>query len=99
MILEKSSSSRHVTGADLIAQTDDPETRNMVSSLAMEKVQEDRDSCHKIVRQYLTHLRKRKIKLLSKKIKEAERTNDQKVLNQLLAEKQEWARQHSEAPS
>jgi hypothetical protein len=59
----------------------------------VEEVQADRDSCHKIVRQYQVHLRKRQIKLLSKKIKEAERTDNQELLNQLLAEKQEWAQQ------
>jgi DNA primase len=99
MILQKSSSDRPVTGADLIAQTDDAQIRNLISSLLMEEIQTDRDSCHKIVRQYQARLRKRHIKLLSKKIKEAERTNNQELLNQLLAEKQEWAQQHLEALS
>lgn len=94
MILQKSSSDRPVTGADLIAQTDDAQIRNLISSLLMEEIQTDRDSCHKIVRQYQARLRKRRIRLLSKKIKEAERTNNQELLNQLLAEKQEWAQQH-----
>ena len=94
MILQKSSSDRPVTGADLIAQTDDAQIRNLISSLLMEEIQTDRDSCHKIVRQYQARLRKRHIRLLSKKIKEAERTNNQELLNQLLAEKQEWAQQH-----
>jgi len=97
MILQKSSSERPVTGADLIAQTDDAQIRNLISSLLMEEIQTDRDSCHKIVRQYQARLRKRHIRLLSKKIKEAERTNNQELLNQLLAEKQEWAQQHLEA--
>ena len=93
MILQKSNSSRHVRGADLVTQTDDAQIRNLISSLLVEEVQADRDSCHKIVRQYQVHLRKRQIKLLSKKIKEAERTDNQELLNQLLAEKQEWAQQ------
>jgi len=97
MILERSSSGRPVTGADLIAQTDDVQVRSLISSLSMEEIEADRDSCHKIVRQYQAHLRKRQIRLLSKKIKEAEKTNDQKLLNQLLAEKQKWAEQHLEA--
>jgi len=97
MILQKSSSDRPVTGADLIAQTDDAQIRNLISSLLMEEIQTDSDSCHKILRQYQARLRKRRIRLLSKKIKEAERTNNQELLNQLLAEKQEWAQQHLEA--
>jgi DNA primase len=99
MILEKSSSGRPVTGADLIAQTEDAQIRQLISSLSMEEIQPDRDSCHKIVRQYQAQLKKREIRLLSKKIKEAERTNNQELLDQLLAEKQEWAQQHLETPS
>ena len=99
VILEKSGSSRPVTGADLIAQTDDVLTRNLLSSLLVEEVPGDRDSCEKIVRQYQVHLKKRQIRLLSKKIKEAERTNNQDLLNKLLAEKQERAQQNLEAPS
>ncbi len=97
MILQRSTSNRPVTGADLIAQTDDARMRNLISSLLMEEIQADRESCHKIVRQYQVHLRKRRIRLLSKKIKEAERTNNQELLNQLLAEKQKCAQQHVEA--
>jgi DNA primase len=99
VILGKSGSSRPVTGADLIAQTDDVLTRNLLSSLLVEEVPRDRDSCEKIVRQYQVHLRKRQTRLLSKKIKEAERTNNQDLLNKLLAEKQEWAQQNLEALS
>ena len=97
MILQRSGSNRPVTGADLIAQTDDAQIRNLISSLSMEEIQADPNSCHKIVRQYQARLRKRQIRLLSKKIKEAERTNNQELLNQLLAEKQKWAQQHVEA--
>ena len=97
MILERIGSNRPATGADLIAQADDVQTRNLISSLLMEDIQSDRDSCQKIVRQYQARLRKRQIRLLSKKIKEAEKTNDQNLLNQLLAEKQKCAQQHLEA--
>jgi len=97
MILQRSSSNRPVTGADLIAQTDDAKIRNLISSLLMEDIQADRDSCHKIVRQYQARLRKRQVRLLSKKIKEAERANNQELLNQLLPEKQKCAQQHVEA--
>ena len=97
MILKKSAPGRHVSGADLIALTDDGQIRNLISSLMVEEIQVDQDSCKKIVRQYQVHIRKRQIKLLSKKIKEAERTNNQELLNELLAEKQEWTQQHLEA--
>jgi DNA primase len=96
MIFEKSTTDRPVTGADLIAQTDDAQTRNLISSLLMEEIESDRDSCHKILRQYQASLRKRQIRLLSKKIKEAEKANDQELLNQFLAEKQKWAQQRLE---
>ncbi len=99
LILEKSTPEKPVTGADLMANIDDPRIRNLMSSLLLEEIQQDRDSCHKIVKQYQTHLRKRQIKVLSKKIKEAERTNNQELLNQLLVEKQQWAEQQIEASS
>jgi hypothetical protein len=99
LILDKEIAGGAMTGADLIAEIDDPQIRNLMSSLLLEEIQQDRDSCHKIVKQYQAHLRKRQIKLLSKKIKEAERRNDQELLNQLLAEKQQWAEQQIEAPS
>jgi len=97
MILERSSSGGPAKGVDLIAQTDDVQVKSLISSLSMEEIEADRDSCYKIVRQYQAHLRKRQIRLLSRKIKEAEKTDDQKLLNQLLAEKQKWAEQHLEA--
>ncbi|OEU79458.1 MAG: DNA primase [Desulfobacterales bacterium C00003060] len=96
MILERSSLNLR-TGADLIAQTDDEQLRNMISSLLMEDIHVDCEGFQIIVRQYQARLRKRRIRLLSNKIKEAEKTNDQKLLNQLLAEKQRWARQHLDA--
>ena len=99
MILQKSGSTQPVTGADLIAQAHDPRIRNLISSLLMEEIQADRDSCQKIVMQYQARLRKRHIRLLSKKIKEAESTNNEELLHKLLAEKQEWAQQHLDALS
>jgi DNA primase len=99
MIVKEYGSNRLVTGADLIARTDDVQIRNLISSLMMEEIQEDDDSCKKIVRQYQAHLRKKYIKELSKKIKEAELADNQELVNQLLTEKQEWAQRHSEAPS
>jgi DNA primase len=99
MILEESGSRTPVTGGDLIAQTDDPQTRNLISSLLMEKIQVDPNSCRKIVGQYQAHLKKRQIRQLSKQIKEAERTNNQELLNRLLAEKLKWVQEHLEVPS
>jgi len=99
LVLEKSTADRPVRGADLVAETDDPQIRNLMSSLLMAEIWQDHESCQKIVRQYQAHLRKRQIRRLSKKIKEAERANDQDLLHQLLAEKQQWAEQHLEASS
>ena len=94
IILEKSSSEQPLSGADLIAQTNDAQIKNLISSLIMEDIQTDHESCHKIVGQFQAHMRKRRIKLLSRKIKEAEKSNDQKLLNQLLVEKQKSVEQH-----
>lgn len=97
MILDRSGSNHPLAGADLIAQTDNPQIRNLISSLSMGGVEPDRESCCKIVFQYQAILRKRRIRELSKKIKEAEKADNQELLNRLLAEKQESAQRHLQA--
>jgi DNA primase len=97
MIVKRFNAKEPVTGADLIAESDDPLMSNIVSSLLMEDMEEDNDSCWKIVKQYQAHQRKQQIKKLSRKIKKAEEANNQELLSQLLAEKQKWAQQQLEA--
>lgn len=97
MIMERFNAKQPVAGADLIARTDDQEMRNLISSLLMEDVGEDHESYSKILKQYKASRIKQQIRQLSKKIKEAEKANDQELLSELLAEKQKWAQQQTEA--
>jgi DNA primase len=88
MILDGLGTSQPAVGADLIAQAQDPEIRNVISSLAVEERLWDRESCLKIVGQYQTYLRKRQERVLLRKIKEAEKADNQELLHELLGEKQ-----------
>ena len=96
MIVDRFNANLPVSGADLIAETSDSEIRNLVSSLLMDELEGDRDSYGKIVRQYQAHRIKQQIRELSKKIRAAEKANDQELLSELLAEKQKWAQQQLE---
>ena len=88
MVLDRYSANRLSEGADLVVQTEDPEIRNLISSLLIMDKSWDQDNCLKVVRQYETCLRKKHEKLLSKKIKDAEEANDEVLLHRLLTEKQ-----------
>jgi DNA primase len=88
MILEGLRTSHPAVEADLIAQVQDPQIRSVISALAVEDRSWDRESCLKIVGQYQTYLRKRQERVLLKKIKEAEKADNQKLLHELLGEKQ-----------
>jgi hypothetical protein len=88
MILEGLGTSHPAVGADLIAQVQDPQIRSIISALTVEDRSWDRESCLKIVGQYQTYLRKRQERVLLKKIKEAEKADNQKLLHELLGEKQ-----------
>lgn len=88
MILEGLKTSHPPVGADLIAQVQDPQIRSVISALAVEDRSWDRESCLKIVGQYQAYLRKRQERVLLKKIKEAEKADNQKLLRELLGEKQ-----------
>ncbi len=72
----------------MIAQVHDSQIRNVISSLAVEEGLWDRESCLKIVGQYKTCLRKRQERVLLRKIKEAEKADNQELLHELLGEKQ-----------
>jgi len=84
-------------GTDLIAHAENPQIRNLISSLSVGERSWDRDSCLKIVNQYRNHLRKKHEKVLLSRIKEAERAGDQGLLKQLLEEKQKRARERLSA--
>ncbi|NVM23225.1 MAG: DNA primase [Desulfobacterales bacterium] len=91
MILDRVRANKAVTGADLIAQTQDAQIRKVISSLSFEEMSWDRDSCLKIVAQYQASLRKQQEKLLLRKIREAEKSNNETLLHELLTEKQRQA--------
>ena len=93
MILARGGANQPVTSADLIPQTQDPQVRNVISSLSLEDRDWDRESCLKIVGQYQVRMRKQQERLFLKRIREAENTNNQELLHQLLVEKQTRARQ------
>ncbi len=88
IILERNKENRRAVGADLISETDDPRIRNLISSLSVEEKAWDESSCLKVLGQYVTHLRRKQEKELSRKIKKAEQANNETLLHELLAEKQ-----------
>jgi len=96
MILDAVSEDSSCTGADLIARTEDPGLRNLISSLAAAQRPWDRGDCLKIVRQYQTYVQRNRAKSLSKRIREAEQANDQGLLEKLLTEKQRFVREKRE---
>jgi len=93
MILQRVDANVPVTAADLIAQTEDPEIRNVISSLSLKETYSDYERALKIVGQYEAKLRKQEQRLLLRRIREAEKANNQELVHQLLAEKQERARE------
>ncbi|MDY6986423.1 MAG: DNA primase [Thermodesulfobacteriota bacterium] len=88
IILERFGTHEPATGADLIAQTKDADIRNVISSLTIDGKIWDHESCLKIVNQYWASLRKRQGRVLSRRIKEAEKACDERLSLKLLAEKQ-----------
>ena len=96
-ILDRYGTNGIAPGTDLITHAENPQIRNLISSLSLGEKSWDRDSCMKIVDQYRNHLRKKKEKALLSRIKEAERADDQGLLKQLLEEKQRRVRERSSA--
>jgi len=93
MILQRVDANVPVTAADLIAQTEDPEIRNVISSLSLKETHSDYERAIKIVGQYEAKLRKQEQRRLLRRIREAEKANNQELVHQLLAEKQERAQE------
>nr|HID59789.1 DNA primase [Desulfobacterales bacterium] len=69
---------------ELIDKAEDDETKASISRLSLEQREWSRKSCYKIISQYQAVVQKREHKMFVKKIKEAERQNDQRLLYQLL---------------
>jgi DNA primase len=93
IILEKYRANEILVGADLITEMEDPKIRKIITSLSVGERSWDRESCMKIVGQYKNNLRKRQEKALLRKIKDAEKADNQVLLNQLLEEKQKGVRE------
>lgn len=93
LVLTNIEQGKPTSEADLVAQAINEETRKLFTSILMEEGPLDRANCESILYQHLTRLRKREEESLSQRIKEAEKMNNQEMLHQLLAEKQQRAMQ------
>lgn len=93
IILQKYGAGGVALGADLIGRTEDPQLQELISSLCVEERSWDRQSCLKIVGQYKNNLRKRQERTLLRRIKDAEKANNEILLKQLLEEKQRRMRE------
>jgi DNA primase len=71
----------------ILARIDDPEHRSLISALFLDEQRWDRDKCFKGIERFRHDVKKRKGKILSRKIKEAQKANDHELLENLLSEK------------
>ncbi len=97
MILDRIKVNEPAVSSELIARAEDPKIRNVISSLIVDDESWDRESCRKIVSQYQAGLRKKQEKFLLKRIKEAEKSDNKQLLDELLAEKQRRLRERLNA--
>jgi DNA primase len=77
--------------SDVIASVDDPEHKSLMSSLFLDEQTWDRKKCFKRIEQFRHGVKKRKGKMLSQKIKEAQKADDQELLMSLLKDKQKYS--------
>jgi DNA primase len=87
LILQLFQDTSDVTVADIIAGIDDPEYRSLMSSLFLDEQAWERQNCLRRIEQFRHAVDKRKARLLSQRIKEAQEANDQELLSDLLREK------------
>lgn len=66
---------------------DDSKHRSLITELFLDEKTWDREKCFKGIERFRHDVQKRKGKILSRKIKEAQKTNDQELLANLLSEK------------
>lgn len=78
-------------GPAVMAPADESKTRRTIAELTIDDVHWDMAGCHKLLAQFELSWRRRENSLL-KKIKAAEKSNDQVLLLQLLREKQNQVR-------
>jgi DNA primase len=95
LILDKYRANEMFVGADLISEVKDPKIRKIISSLSVGGKAWDHESCKKIIVQYKNNLRKRQERALLKKIRAAEKADNQILLTQLLKEKQKGVQERS----
>lgn len=87
LILQLFQDTSDVRVADIIAGIDDPEYRSLMSSLFLDEQAWERQNCLRRIEQFRHAVDKRKARLLSQRIKEAQEANDQELLSDLLREK------------
>jgi DNA primase len=71
----------------IVSCIDDPKHRSLITALFLDEQTWDRDKCFKGIERFRHDMQKRKGKILSRKIKEAQKANDQELLTNLLSEK------------
>lgn len=77
--------------ADLISMVENPRDRNMISRLAFMDDRWDPEGCDRLLNQFESRHRRRKIEDLQQQIIKAEKNNDIDLLSRLLKEKQKQA--------
>lgn len=87
LILQVFQDTGDVIISDIIARLDDPEHKSMMSSLFLDEQIWDHEKCLKRIEQFRYIVQKSRGKILSQKIKEAQKANDQELLTSLLLEK------------
>jgi len=82
-------------GPDLMSHVRSEQGRKIVASLWFAEEAYDLEGCRKTLAQFVRSLGKRESRDLQRRIKKAEETCDQELLNRLLAEKQRLAGTHT----
>jgi DNA primase len=77
--------------ADLVSMIDDPHYRNLMARLAIDEHHWDRQGCERLLAQFESRYRRRKINDIQRRIEAAEKDNDMDLLSELLKMKQAQA--------
>ena len=76
-----------IQASAIFSYIDDPRHRSLITELFLDEKTWDREKCLKGIERFRHDVQKRKGKILSRKIKEAQKANDQELLTNLLSEK------------
>ncbi len=92
LILQVFRDTGEVIVSDIIARIDDHKHKSLMSSLFLDEQIWDRGKCFKRIDQFRRGVNKRRGKILSQKIKEAQKANDYNLLMSLVKEKNHESR-------